>query len=201
LSDLRARLFAALDLPDPARAALVSWRSSALATVTGLRPVAPEALHLTLCFLGAQDPREIEAIASACAAAAQRPVHGLSLGEALWLPARRPRVAAVGVSDQRGELARLQASLSGALQAGGWYEPEARPFRAHVTIARVARGERVRAVELPAPTALPLDGAQVTLYRSHLGRGGARYEALWRASGQPARGQPGIGASAGSPRR
>ncbi len=149
-----------------------------LAPARGLRPVAFEALHVTLCFLGSQDVDEIDAIAAACKRIALTVPRGLSLGSAIWLPERRPRVVAVTVEDACGELASLQASLSQALHTGGWYEPEGGPFLAHVTVARIARGARVRAVELPPPAPLPLRGPRVTLLRSRPGRGGTRYEPL-----------------------
>ena len=75
--------------------------------------------------------------------------------------------------------ARAQAALSRALESGGWYVPEKRRFLAHVTVARVRKGARVRREELPPPAADALRGSTVTLYRSRLGAGGARYEPLY----------------------
>jgi 2'-5' RNA ligase len=173
-----ARLFVALELPADAREALVRWRSSVASEVPGLRPVTPEDLHATLCFLGSRPVGEIEAIAAACGVAAGEPVVDSAFGEGLWLPARRPRVLAVALSDPDGSLARMQSALSGALVAGGWYAPESRPFLAHVTVARVGRDARVRAVELPPPPEVAVRCSLVTLYRSRLGSGGARYEPL-----------------------
>jgi 2'-5' RNA ligase len=135
-------------------------------------------MHLTLCFLGSTPVEEIDAIAAACSAASGPAPRGLALGGVLWLPRRRPRVVAVEIPDARGELADLQARLARELQRGGWYEPEERSFNAHVTVARVARGERLRAIELAPPEPAPLDRAPVKLYRSRIGPGGARYEAL-----------------------
>ena len=177
----RARLFVALELCGAARDALVRWRTHALAEMSALRAVAPEALHATLCFLGWRSVDEIEQIGAACAAAVGgSPAPPLALAEALWLPARRPRVVAVALEDRSGNVAGVQASLSGALAGGGWYEPEARPFLAHVTVARVAGRARVRPVELAALAPLAFDPPAVTLYRSWLERAGARYEALRR---------------------
>jgi RNA 2',3'-cyclic 3'-phosphodiesterase len=189
----RARLFVALELPPDAREALTRWRASALAQVPGLRLVRPEDLHATLCFIGSRPAREIEQIASACDVVAGEPVLESRLGEALWLPARRPRVLAVALEDADGALARIQATLSSALVAGGWYAPESRPFLAHVTVARVGRDARVRPHQLEAPPALDVRCSRVTLYRSRLGPAGARYEPLevvelgW-APGAPSRG-------------
>jgi 2'-5' RNA ligase len=131
-----------------------------------------------LCFLGSRSAREIDEIAAACGVVAGEPVAEPRLGEPVWLPARRPRVLAVRLSDDSGALARLQAALSSALVAGGWYAPESRAFLAHVTVARVAKDARVRAPALEPPPAVSVRCSRVTLYRSRLGSGGARYEPL-----------------------
>jgi 2'-5' RNA ligase len=175
----RARLFVALDLPPGARQALERWRARVLDEVRGLRAVAPEALHATLCFLGWRSVDEAEEIGRACAGAVSGcAAPALGFTEPLWLPERRPRVLAVGLEDPSGTLARIHTAVSAALSAGGWYTPEARPFLPHVTVARVARRERVRPAEVAPLRAESFDGASVTLYRSHLGSRGARYEAL-----------------------
>jgi 2'-5' RNA ligase len=179
VSPERARLFVALDLPVMAREAIERWRPEATQEVRRLRVVGADALHATLCFLGWRSAGEIEQIGAACAAAlGDLPMPQLSLGSAVWLPPRRPRVLAVRLEDPSGGLARVQGSLSAALSAGGWYAPEARPFLAHVTVARVPRGARVRAVSLARLPPLEFEGAGVTLYRSRLGQAGARYEPL-----------------------
>jgi 2'-5' RNA ligase len=177
----RTRLFVALDLPAAARAAIEHWRSSALHDVDGLRLVAQEALHATLCFLGWRSADEIGQIGAACAEAlGERTPPALGFSEPLWLPRRRPRVLAVALDDRSGVLGEIQAGVSAALSAGDWYEPEARPFLPHVTVARVARGASVRPVELARLGSLDFDGAAVTVYRSRLERAGARYEPLRR---------------------
>jgi 2'-5' RNA ligase len=175
----RPRLFVALKLPEPVRAALGQWRADQLrAELSGLRMTRLEDLHITLCFLGSQPGGEIKAIADACAAVAgfARPV--LTVGKPAWLPPRRPRVLAVDLDDHQGTLARVQAQLTSALHRGGWYEPERCPFRAHVTVARVPERAGVAAVELPQPAPIGFIGSTVVLMRSRLARGGARYEQL-----------------------
>jgi ketosteroid isomerase-like protein len=87
-------------------------------------------------------------------------------------------VLAVELEDGDGALARLQATLSTALVAGGWYAPESRTFLAHVTVARVAKDARIRAPNVPAAPAVDIRCSRVTLYRSRLSPSGARYEAL-----------------------
>ena len=141
-----------------------------------LRPVPRAALHVTLCFLGAMPEEAIaplSALAQECAAGAAG-VAGLALGEPLWLPRRRPRVLAVALEDRHGRLGALQERLVKRLAARGWHDPEARPYLPHVTVAR-GRGS---GAALPAPPAVVFGGAALTLYRSQLDPGGARYKAL-----------------------
>jgi len=186
VSDGRLRLFVALALPDRIRDALVRWRRhlDAVRDQT-LRPVSAEALHVTLCFLGWQPETAVDGIAAACqVVAAEAPIL-LVLGDVTWLPPRQPRVLAVELSDVEGALARLQGALSAALAAGGWYQPEKRPYLAHVTVARVGGRSSVArtgsgGLRLSPPSRLEFRGTQVVLYRSRLSRSGARYDALAR---------------------
>jgi 2'-5' RNA ligase len=175
----RGRLFVALDFDDAARSALVSWRAEIVSEVPGVRPVAEDALHVTLCFLGTCAMDDVSAIAGACAIGSPAPLAGLRLGAAMWLPRRRPRVLAVAIEDDTGALARVQSALAHALEKGGWYRRQARPYLAHVTVARFAKDQRVRSGSLipPPPVALA-ETATVTLYRSHLSPTGSRYEAV-----------------------
>jgi 2'-5' RNA ligase len=93
-------------------------------------------------------------------------------------------VLAVSLEDLEGSLGSLQATTAAALRDGGWYQPEERAFFGHVTIARAGRGARIpRAALVGAPVPeLCFEGSEVVLYRSHLGRDGARYEAVSRVS-------------------
>jgi 2'-5' RNA ligase len=178
MHDERMRLFVALELPDPIRAALIGWRGRAVGASDALRPLEEGSLHVTMCFLGWQAASDADAIASACEVLAPEHAPHLSLATPRWLPPRRPRVLAVDLDDPAGVLARAQATLSHALAAAGWYQPEQRPYLAHVTVARVARGARVPRTPLPPAPRHEFDATRVTLFRSRLFRSGARYEAL-----------------------
>jgi RNA 2',3'-cyclic 3'-phosphodiesterase len=177
-------MFVALDLPDDARAALAAWRDELMAGRRDLRPVAAEALHVTLVFLGWQDEGAAEAISDGAFAAAEdieAPL--LRAGEVRPLPPRNPRLFALDLEDEGARASALQAALSGALEAGHWYRPEKRPFWPHLTLARVKRTERrVPGLDdAPAPSE-PFRAAQLTLYRSTLRPQGALYEPLARTS-------------------
>ena len=174
------RLFVAVDLPQAIRRSLARWGRGAVGEDEGMRLIAPAHLHVTLCFLGWREEEEAAALGervSGCAA----PAPGLALGAAAWLPARRPRVLAVDLEDSARALTGLQRRVSDALEAAGAYVPERRPYRPHVTVARVRGRARVRARELSPPPARTFAAEALTLYRSRLERGGARYEPLARA--------------------
>jgi len=179
---MKARLFVALELPAPVVEALGAWRAPLLRSVDALRPVRPEALHVTLCFLGWLGEESIAPLRELVRTSATGigGVASLALGEPLWLPRRRPRVLALALEDRHGQLGDLQAGLAERLATDGWYEPELRPYLPHVTVARVRGGSSVpRGVELPPVPRLVFDGAAVTLYRSRLEPTGSRYEPLF----------------------
>ena len=182
--DERLRLFVALELPAEVRDELVAWRRGALSADDRLRGVQSDSLHLTLCFLGSRPAGEAAAIRAACErGAAGMVAPSLSLGAALWLPARRARLLALTLSDPTTRLAALQASLARELVAGGFLREVSRPFLAHVTVARVRRGaspaRSPRAV-VDGPRPLVFAAGAVALLRSHLEPAGARYESLHR---------------------
>ena len=104
-----------------------------------------------------------------------------------WRSARRccsPRVLAVAVEDPPGALGALQAggeralAARGRLRAGGAAVPAARDRRRGCARARGRRGARAPARRSRSPST----AGRVTLYRSLLGRGGARYEPLGPAA-------------------
>jgi 2'-5' RNA ligase len=179
----RVRLFAALELPAEVRGALAAWAHEQVGEMARVRLVGPDSLHVTLCFLGLRPAAEAGEIAAACRdAVSGLRAAPLTVGDALWLPLRRPRVLSVELGDDESRLAAVQSALARALADGGFYTPETRRFLAHVTVARVQREARIRPPELPAPEAMPFMSATVTLFQSRLGKGPAHYEALARVA-------------------
>ena len=178
----RLRLFVALDLPAAARAALARFRDAA-ADPAVWRPLPEESFHVTLAFLGHRPEGDVELVAGALRALDPWEPPRLALGDGLLLPPRRARVLTVALGDPERALGELQAEVSAGLAAAGTYEPESRPFRPHVTVARLrSRATPPRTLDV-APEALSFAAGAVTLYRSRLGRGGAVYEPLSARSG------------------
>jgi RNA 2',3'-cyclic 3'-phosphodiesterase len=182
VSSGRVRLFAALDLPGDVRAELGDWARGEFGSREELRLVPEENLHATLCFLGWREEGEVERIGElveACTGA----VGDLAWAGATWLPPRRPRVLAVDLVDEGRGLRALQQRVSDALAEGAGYVPEKRPYRPHVTVARVRKGARVpRSESLPALAPRGWSGGALTLYRSLLSPSGARYEPVARVA-------------------
>jgi 2'-5' RNA ligase len=191
LKSPRARLFVALDLPDDVRAGLEAWQARELAD-EALRPVAPQALHVTLCFLAYHPEKKIDEIAAIVTGIEPRPVRLMLEPEPKPLPKGRPRLFAVGAESEAA--IALQHELSDALEARSFYEPEKREFWPHITVARVrsekrsrsggrrGRGKPRQVAETPSslPTELlrPFSAPRVALYRSHLRPTGADYVRL-----------------------
>ena len=178
-------MFLALDLGEAARERLVRWRAQVVDGRADLRPVRPEALHVTLVFLGWQDESAADRIAqTAFAALPGGPAPRLAARGVRAVPPRDARLFALDLDDDGERAGALQRAMAGVLEAGGFYRPEKRPFWAHITLARVKRGEgRVPALpEHPRPPAEPFDAGVVTLYRSTLRPQGAVYEPLARIS-------------------
>jgi 2'-5' RNA ligase len=183
VSGPRARMFLALDLPEEAQERLARWLEAVTEGRHDLRPVRAEALHVTLVFLGWQDESAAERIAEAAFEALPAlPAPRLTPSGVRAVPPRSPRLFALDLDDEGGRAATLQAAASSALEAGGWYRPEKRPFWPHVTLARVKRGERRAAPlpETPAPPPAAFEASVVTLYRSILRPQGSLYEPLAR---------------------
>ena len=176
-------MFLALDLPDDAREELAGWRDALLSSRDDVRPVRPEALHVTLVFLGWQDESAAGRIAEAAFGALPAgPPPRLAATEVRPVPPRNARLFALDLEDEDGRAGALQGAMSGALESGGFHRPEKRPFWPHITLARVKRGERrvPPPPRDPAPPAEPFEASVVTLYRSTLRPQGALYEPLAR---------------------
>jgi 2'-5' RNA ligase len=169
----------ALDLPEDARRRIVSWREEALAERDDLRPVAAEALHVTLVFLGYHPERDVPRIASVGLDTVAKLGSPLLRAMAVRpVPPRRPRLFALDLEDDGGRAGAIQAALEGALAAARLHRPERRPFWPHLTLARVKRGREAVALRAPPPPGDGFRASRVTLYRSVLRPQGARYDAL-----------------------
>lgn len=183
MTGARARLFVALELPETLRTRLSEWARAGLDE--RFRLIAARDQHVTVCFLGWRAEAEIDRIARLVIGCA-RPAGELAVGQPVWFPPRRPRVVAVELGDGEGRLGELARAVGSELAAHAGHVPEERPFRPHVSVARVRARRGLPARSRPR-LALEVPGAgeafaatALTLQRSHLSREGAQYEALAR---------------------
>jgi 2'-5' RNA ligase len=185
LKSPRARLFVALDLPDDVRTGIVDWQRTALAD-PALRVVRPEALHMTLVFLGYQAEKDVRKIAKAAFDVDLEAPAVELVAEPVGVPGgKRPRLIALAANSE--EAIELQGRVEERLVEEGYYEPEKRSFWPHLTVARVrpeAPKSRKPALLRSLPHPLPehmfrfFRPTRLVLFKSHLRRTGAEYESL-----------------------
>lgn len=163
----RIRSFVAVALPEPNLAALERHLADCARAAPEYRWVEPDSLHLTLRFLGNVEPEALERVRAELASVRAAPFPMALDGRGTFGPRAAPRVVWLGVSAGLDACTALAKQVEAACQRAG-LEPEDRPFRAHVTLAR-ARREGDRLPPLPDPPALaPWTVEDFVLYESRL---------------------------------
>jgi 2'-5' RNA ligase len=185
------RLFIALAVPEAIKRELRRAQSVLRRGLPDgvVRWVRSEQMHLTLRFLGNVRCDKVEELIYCVRAACEgRWAMRLDAEKVGFFPNERsPRVVWVGVRDERGDLASLQAVMSKATLPFTVEEAETE-FKGHLTIGRV---KRIRAADSRAlaDSAKPLAGYcfgewladAVEVVRSELSPGGSRYIRLAEA--------------------
>jgi len=128
------RLFIALPLPPE----IASVAAALLPDVPGLRRVRPELLHVTLAFVGhVSDERLGDVLAASGEAASAQASFAITLDRAGRFPeVGAPRVVWIGMGEGATESANLATAVRNALTARD-VPFDDKPFRPHVTLARV----------------------------------------------------------------
>ena len=134
----RRRIFVAVTLAPALLAAVGGVRSRLAEVDSGLRWMPPGNLHFTLKFLGGiTSPQLTGVVTAAREVAARTRRFSITLaGLGAFPSSRRPRVVWIGVSSGAGHLVALAEDLDVALRQMR-VAREDRPFRPHLTIARV----------------------------------------------------------------
>lgn len=154
---------------------------------SGLRPVRPDNIHITLKFLGEINQQQVTNLGQCLSEAVagltpfQVEIRGIGAFPG-WQKA--PRVIWVGASPAQPLQQVFKAVESAAVKAG--FEAEGRPFSPHLTVARVSlpgSGSSQPVIErLRNLSAEPLFGdlqvAEVILFKSVLQAGGPIYTRL-----------------------
>lgn len=184
------RLFIAVPLPGTAIehiARLVDDVRGSVPDADSVRWVRVEGLHLTARFLGRTDEALVARlkplIDDTARDTAPFPIAIASAGA--FPSATRPRVLWLGLHEGAESMARVASSLDAGLSLLGW-TAEARPYRAHLTLARcdgVRAGPAVarKLTELAAALDTRFEADRLVLFESVTGRGPARYLPLHEA--------------------
>lgn len=169
------RLFVGLALPEEIEEALVGLEAG----IPGARWIEGRNLHLSLRFIGEVEEHVAEDIDHALGEI-REPVLDITVTGFGTFGSRQPHVLWVGV-EKSPELVHLQAKVESAVVRAG-IEPEPRKFAPHITLARLKNAHTDRIHQFIAghsPFRVgPLPVGHFALFRSHLGRSGAEYEAV-----------------------
>lgn len=180
------RLFVALEVPRGLRDEVFERARRAQAGRPKARWVRPEAMHLTLSFLGETGEGLLPALDAGLepAAAALRPFELHLDGLGAFPPRGKARVLWVGFAAPAA-LLELQKAVAKAVEQAAGIAPERRPFHPHLTLARLkdpwGRGSVQRFVDAfgePPPDVFRVE--EGVLFQSELHPSGARYTALRR---------------------
>jgi RNA 2',3'-cyclic 3'-phosphodiesterase len=174
VADLVGELRSQVEANAPKRRSAVRW-------------VRLDGLHLTLRFLGPTSEERVAAVArSVDAAAAGRAPVDIEIGGGGAFPSpSRPRTIWLGLIRGKDQLADLARAVDTELTTAGW-EPQERPLRAHLTLAR-ADGRREgpavarRLIERASALRVPFRADRLVLFESVTGGGPARYVARHEA--------------------
>lgn len=182
------RAFIAVELTEEVRRAIASVQAAMQRRVAqGVRWVAPEAMHLTMKFLGEVSAAQVDAVSGAMLGSAREcaPFEVALNGVGAFPNRQAPRVLWVDLNGEVQALARLAESLEAALEPLG-FPREGRPFRAHLTLGRLRKGASLAARQaltalLQRPPEVPAAAmrvASLSLIRSVLRPEGPQYTTL-----------------------
>lgn len=170
------RLFIGIPLAAALRAELV--RFLAPVPLPG-RLVPPDKWHLTLRFLGDTSQDQLSRLREVLRTAPLPASFDIAFGTLGAFP--RPARASVlwlGTSSGLEKLNELARMVEAAVQRAG-FAAETRPFASHLTLSRLQPPRDVRdIIAAVEPFQRRMHVSDIVLFRSHLGRGPSRYEAV-----------------------
>lgn len=184
------RAFLAIDLDPALRDVLARFQDECRRALPTLNWVPPESLHVTIKFLGHIPETDVEAIREALRDTLKTltPFSLVVEGIGAFPSLAAPRALWAGITGQVDSLLSLVSMVEQTLEPFG-YPPEAKPFRAHLTLARIksrnrdarAIGEMIAKMEWirTPPRFGELHVDRLCLFKSELHPSGAVYHRLW----------------------
>ncbi len=180
------RLFFALDIDDATRGRIIS-ASESLRSLSGkINWTKPQNLHVTMNFIGDTPEEQITELSELATEAVGRWGAGgdgvtFTVGPLIFFPpGRRAKMIWAPVSRGADATSSLHSALNQALADNGW-PSESRPFKGHVTVARIKAADLANAVkQLPGGDLGQVTARELTLYQSTLMHTGPIYSPLVR---------------------
>ena len=172
------RMFLAVGLPDEVRHAVAAHLADGQSRLPG-KVVRPENWHITLRFLGLTDGIQADSVLAHLDQHLMVEPFRVRLTELGGFPREsKASVLWLGLDGDLDSLEALAGECEIAAERAG-FEPEGRPFHPHLTLSRIRPPVDIRdRVDATAPAGIAIDVTAVTLYRSILGKGPARYEVV-----------------------
>jgi 2'-5' RNA ligase len=150
-----------------------------------------ENMHLTVRFIGHVADDRAAAILGALEPPLDVAPFDVELGACgMFPPSGPPRVIWIGLADGLPSLSAMHHEFNRRLQPFG-FEPDNRPFSAHLTLARIKDAPKGAGAPLrDALRRIPPSGAcsqitNATVFESHLSPKGPRYQALLQVPCRP----------------
>ena len=185
VSSRKLRLFVALEIPEAVRAGIQKAQDELRHKFasSGIRWANPTQFHLTLKFLGDIESTHLDTLSydlqTACSRFSQFRLTAEKAG--IFPNPHKPRVLWIGLSEESGELVRLQSEIE-STTAYFTNEQRDEKFTAHVTIGRIkaiGASEAVVLRQLMERVSGRVFGtwtaSRIQLVRSELGGNGARH--------------------------
>ncbi len=181
------RTFLAIDLPSALHSAIEKNLRMVQRELPGLSWSKPENLHINLKFFGDTEEIQVDRIRRAVEPALSRvsPFVVELKGFGVFPDQRSPRVLWIGLGGAFDRLTTLAGYVGRAVVPLG-FPQEDRPFRPHLTVARVKKNHRAVGQALGALGVFTdsfscgsLSVERATLFKSELRPGGAVYTKLW----------------------
>lgn len=185
------RCFVAIELPEEIRDRLGELQERMRGDRRGVRWTRPEAIHLTLKFLGEVPDSQVAEVCAVAQRVAERySAFELEVaGVGCFPPQGAARVVWVGISQPPAELLECQRECEATYAQIG-FVPEGRAFSPHLTLGRVnepAVGYRIRGGlgEFEGFTAGRFMAEELTVFQSELRPSGSVYTPLARGPFKP----------------
>ncbi len=143
----KIRTFIAFPIPDELRTKLAEVQQTIGRNLHHLKAVKPDAIHLTLSFLGDISETQVYQVGEVMDAVCQKhkpiSLHCRKVGAFPNL--EKPRILWAGLGGEANELAALYKDLVAGLEAIG-FPPDKRAFNPHLTLFRIKDQKQIGAI-------------------------------------------------------